>query len=408
MKLTKTLAALGILGAALLTFASCKDSSGNSTITAAPSAPGVAKKWALTMTVDASEGTIKEGEKAITNANEMSTDTIVANTEAGKKTVAGHELEVQQCGKRAFKEFTGGFNNTEGFRTNVVLDMTNGTWINNDTKRVATAGILFDFYEYEKVSGTKTYDFFYISFKPVFNNEGTALTGIKCYFERYSGVKKTNDGIYSRHADASALGSNYVQTVVGTWKETLYAPSQNETFYKDLSEGSDYYKNADGNIVIGVNAKQKTKGVYTINVGKISYTVNDAAQDFTPSVFKQSWRTTFTKGTEMGECGETSAKTGASGYIKGYENWTHVDKNDKDSNLKGGVLTYEFAPSGTKPVASFYTCDNKLGSNTTDNDDSRYDYVGDWKVPATLDERPGVTDKIFYEEGNVVHEYYYY
>ena len=35
-------------------------------------------------------------------------------------------------------------------------------------------------------------------------------------------------------------------------------------------------------------------------------------------------------------------------------------------------------------------------------------YVGDWKVPATLDERPGVTDKIFYEEGNVVHEYIYY
>ena len=407
MKLTKTLAALGILGAALLAFASCKDTSGNSTITAAPSAPGVAKKWALSMTVDATGDNIKVGEKAITDSNEMTTGTIVANTEEGKTTAAGHELELQQCGKRAFKEFTGGFNNTEGFRTNVVLDMTNGTWRSTDTKRVATAGILFDFYEYEKVAGTKTYDFFYISFKPMFNNEGTALNGIRCYFERYSGVKKTKEGIYSRHDDASALGSNYIQTVVGTWDKALYTPSQSKTFYKDLTEGSDYYKNADGNIVIGVNAKQKTKGVYTINVGKISYTVNDAAQDFTPSAFKESWRTTFATGTEIGVCGETRAKTGDTGYIKGYTNWTHVDKNDNDSNLKGGVLTYAFAPQGTKPVASFYTCDNKLSSNTTDNDDSRYDYVGDWKVPATVD-ADGVTGKIFYEEGNVVHEYYYY
>lgn len=109
----------------------------------------------------------------------------------------------------------------------------------------------------------------------------------------------------------------------------------------------------------------------------------------------------------MGKGGETSTKTGDSGYIKNYLNWTHVVKDDKDSNLKGGVLVYGFAPYGTKPVAAYYTCNTKLSSNTTDNTASQHDYVGDWNVANTLD-ADGVTDKIFYEEGNVVHEYIYY
>ena len=71
-------------------------------------------------------------------------------------------------------------------------------------------------------------------------------------------------------------------------------------------------------------------------------------------------------------------------------------------------MTYAFAPYGTKPVVNYFICSTSKSSGSTDTQDSGVDYVGDWKVPATLDERPGVTDKIFYEEGNVVHEYIYY
>ena len=147
-----------------------------------------------------------------------------------------------------------------------------------------------------------------------------------------------------------------------------------------MTKDTDYYLDADGNAIIGVDVKQMTKGVYTVRIGKINYLVGDAAQEFSPSAFKQTWQTTFTGKWKMGEGGETSAKIGASGYIKDYLNWTHVDKNDKDSNLKGAVLVYGFAPYGTKPVAAYYTCNTKLGSNTEDSTTSRYDYVGDWNA----------------------------
>jgi len=68
-------------------------------------------------------------------------------------------------------------------------------------------------------------------------------------------------------------------------------------------------------------------------------------------------------------------------------------------------LVYGFAPYGTKPVASFYTCNNKLGSNTVDTDDSHNDYVGDWNVPASVD---ADDQDALYCDGGVVHEYVEY
>lgn len=420
MKLTKTIAALGILGAALLAFASCKDSSGDGNTTGGM--PGVPAKYALQMTVDASEGKIKVDDDALVDSNADTLKKIIADD----ATEGEEELKLSKTGKRFFKEISPGFNNTEGFRTNIVLNVKDGTWYNSTSKRTAGAGMLFDFNEY-KVGSDKTYDFFFLSFKPTIAT-GTGITGITAYFERYKGVKKYKEGIYSGHTAASALGSNYIQETnsyvdsedgpadnnkdytlktVGKWLDTLYKPVAGATCKKNLTKDKDYYLDNDGNAIIGVDVKQITKGVYTVRIGKINYLVGDAAQEFSPSAFKQTWQTTFTGNTKMGEGGETSTKTGASGYIKDYLNWTHVDKNDKDSNLKGGVLVYGFAPYGTKPVAVYYTCNTKLGSNTADSDTSRYDYVGDWKVPATVD-ADGVTDKIFYEEGNVVHEYIYY
>jgi|GEM_PF-3111957 len=396
MKITKTLAILCVVGAGLFAFASCKDNSGDGDTSG--------NKWAITMTVDATGDNIKVGQKAITDSNAESEEAaIVEDTEAGKTETTNHELERQRCGKRFFKEISGGFNNTEGFRTNIFLDIKNGVWNNTTTNRQAGAGMLFDFYEYEKVAGTKTYDFFFLSFKPQF--EGNAVKSVICYFERYSGVKKYKEGIYSSHSNASALGSNYIQTAVGTWDNTLYTPEQGKTWKATLEKESDYYLDADGNVIIGVNVKQKEKGVYTVDIGKVSYTVGETAQDFSPSAFKKSWRTTFAKKTTMGVCGETAAKTGDTGYIKDYTNWTHVDKKTKDSNLKGGVLVYGFAPYGTKPVASFYTCNNKLGSNTVDTDDSHNDYVGDWNVPASVD---ADDQDALYCDGGVVHEYVEY
>ncbi len=417
MKLTKTLAALGILGAALLAFASCKDSSGDGNTTGAIS--GVPEKYALQMTVDGNS--IKVGDEALIASNADDKKPIIADD----ATEGEEELKLSKTGKRFFKEISAGFNNTEGFRTNIVLNVKDGTWYNSTSKRTAGAGMLFDFNEY-KVGSDKTYDFFFLSFKPTIS--AGKIAGVTAYFERYSKVKKTKEGIYSGHTAASALGSNYIQETnsyvdsedgpadnnkdytlktVGKWLDTLYNPVAGATCRKVLAKDTDYYLDADGNAIIGVDVKQMTKGVYTVRIGKINYLVGDAAQEFSPSAFKQTWQTTFTGDTKIGEGGETSAKTGASGYIKDYLNWTHVDKNDKDSNLKGAVLVYGFAPYGTKPVAAYYTCNTKLGSNTEDSTTSRYDYVGDWNVANTLD-ADGVTDKIFYEEGNVVHEYIYY
>lgn len=414
MKMTKTIAALGILGAALLAFASCKDSSGDGNTTGF--VPGVPAKYALQMTVDATGNNIEVGKKAITDSNgdDTAVTEILADTDEGKTTATGHEAERQRCGKRFFKEISAGLNNTEGFRTNIVLNVKDGTWRSTDTGRTAGAGMLFDFNEY-KVGNDKTYDFFFLSFKPVFNNEGTAITGVKAYFERYSGVKKTKEGIYTSHTAASALGSNYVQSVVGTWKNKLYTPAENETYEVALTSGSDYYTDTNGNIIIGVDVKQLNtdakKGIYTIRIGKITYDVGGTTQTFSPSAFKQTWKTSFGSTKEIGKCGENSDHTDTNAYIHNestaYTNWTHVEKNNKDSNLKGAVLVYGFAPYGTKPVAAYYTCNTKLSSNTPDNTASQCDYVGDWNVANTLD-ADGVEDKIFYEEGNVVHEYIYY
>ncbi len=412
MKITKTLAILCVVGAGLFAFASCKDNSGDGDTSG--------NKWAITMTVDATGDNIKVGQKAITDSNNPdATDTIIADDATGEE-----ELKLSKTGKRFFKEISAGFNNTEGFRTNIFLDLKNGTWKNADGSRQAGAGMLFDFYEYEKEAGKKTYDFFFLSFKPKFN--GNAVDSVTCYFERYSGVKKYKEGIYSSHPNASALGSNYIQETksyvtnangpadkdkdytlktVGTWLDTLYNPVAGATCKINLTKDNGYYLDNDGNIIIGVNVKQKEKGVYTVDIGKVSYTVGETAQDFSPSAFKKSWRTTFAKKTTVGVCGETAAKTGDTGYIKDYLNWTHVDKKTKDSNLKGGVLVYGFAPYGTKPVASFYTCNNKLGSNTVDTDDSHNDYVGDWNVPASVD---ADDQDALYCDGGVVHEYVEY
>lgn len=400
MKMTKTIAALGILGAALLAFASCKDSSGDGNTTGVIS--GVPAKYALQMTVDATGNNIKVGDDALVDSNADTTKKIIADDATGGE----EELKLSKTGKRFFKEISAGLNNTEGFRTNIVLNVKDGTWTSATSGRKAGAGMLFDFNEY-KVGNDKTYDFFFLSFQPTISNG--AITGVTAYFERYSGVKKTKEGIYSGHKAAKALGSNYIPTDAnGTWDESSYTPEQEKTWKATLAKGTDWYIDNDGNAIIGVDVKQLEKGVYTIRIGKITYDVGGTAQTFSPSAFKQTWKTTFADdGTRMGKGGETSTKTGDSGYIKNYLNWTHVVKDDKDSNLKGGVLVYGFAPYGTKPIACYYTCNTKLSSNTTDNTTSQHDYVGDWNVANTLD-ADGVEDKIFYEEGNVVHEYIYY
>lgn len=406
MKLTKTLAALGILGAALLAFASCKDTSGDGKTTNI--IPGVAKKWALSMTVDATGDNIEVGKKAITDSNgdDTAVTEILADTEAGKTNPSGHEAERQRCGKRFFQEFTSGFNNNEGFRMNIVLSK-DGTWTNagvttDDKPRTATAGVLFDFYEYEKQAGNKTYDFFFLAFKPTFT--AGKITKIYAFFERYSGVKKYKEGIYTSHADASALGSNFIQTAVGTWDEHLYPASAGKTWSKELEKDKDYKLDADGNAIIGVDIKQLQNGLYTVSFGTIKYYVGSEEQEFSVTNFKQGWKTKFTPGQTIGKGGDPNGTSS----ISGYDNWTHISKTDKSTNLKGGVLTYAFAPYGTKPVVNYFICSTSKSSGSTDTQDSEVDYVGDWKVPATLDERPGVTDKIFYEEGNVVHEYIYY
>ena len=181
MKITKTLAALCVLGAGLMAITSCKDSSGDMAVTGAVS--GVPAKYALEVTVDATGDEIKVGKKAISDSNEGTEVEIVENTVEGKTTPAGHETEQQQCGKRAFKEISSGLNNNCGFRTNIVLDTTKGTWLNSETSRKANVGMLFDFKQYNG-----KFDFFYISFVPQFS--GSSVTGVTCYFERYSEVKK--------------------------------------------------------------------------------------------------------------------------------------------------------------------------------------------------------------------------
>ena len=406
MKLTKTMAVLAIcIGAGLFALAGCKNNAGDGDT---EKAGNVAEKWALKMTVDATGDNIKVGDKAIIDSNaggesSDNTGTIVADTEAGKSTATGHELERQHCGKRFYQEITAGLNNTEGFRTNIVINVKDGTWRNADTNRTAGAGMLFDFYEYKNSEGTKTYDFFFLSFKPEFSSN--AVTSVTAYFERYSGVaKKLKKGIYSRHDAATALGSNYIQESVGTWDARLYTPSEGKTFKKTLTKGNGYTVDADGNIIIGVDVKQFTKGVYTVRIGTISYTVNGEAQTLSPTAFKQSWKTSFAKKLDMGECGETSAKTGATGYIKNYEHWTHVKNGDKDSNLKGGVMVYGFAPYGTKPVASYFTCNTKLKSGEVETADSNTDYVGDWNRVNELD---GAQHTVIYEDG-VKYESVYY
>ena len=403
MKMTKTIAALGILGAALLAFASCKDSSGDGNTTGF--VPGVSKKWALEMTVDATGNEIKVGDDVITDSNETTKGKVVVDTEEGKSTVANHELERQRCGKRFFKEFTSGFNNNEGFRMNIVLSK-DGTWTNSDVTtnskpRTATAGVLFDFYEYEKQAGNKTYDFFFLAFKPTI--ETGKIKGITAYFERYSGVKKYSDGIYSSHANASALGSNFIQTSVGTWAGTLYTASDGKTWSMTLKD-TDYKLDTDGNAIIGVDVKQLQNGLYTVSFGEIKYYVGSEEQGFSVTNFKQGWKTKFTPGQTIGKGGDPNGTSS----ISGYDNWTHISKTDKSTNLKGGVLTYAFAPYGTKPIVKYFICSTSKSSGSTDTQDSGVDYVGDWNVANELDTRPGVEDKIFYEEGNVVHEYIYY
>ncbi len=406
MKLTKTLAALGILGAALLAFASCKDSSGEGKITNI--IPGVAKKWAQEMTVDATGDNIEVGKKAITDSNgdDTAVTEILADTDAGKTNPSGHEAERQRCGKRFFKEFTSGFNNNEGFRMNIVLSK-DGTWTNDgvttdDKPRTATAGVLFDFYEYEKQAGNKTYDFFFLAFKPTIADG--KISSINAFFERYSGVKKYKEGIYTSDAAASALGSNYVPTdYAGAWDSKLYSASAGKTWKLPL-KNTDYKLDTDGNAIIGVDIKQLENGLYTVSFGTIKYYVGSEEQEFSVTNFKQGWKTKFTPGQTIGKGGDPNGTSS----ISGYDNWTHISKTDKSTNLKGGVLTYAFAPYGTKPVVKYFICSTSKSSGSTDTQDSEVDYVGDWKVPATLDERPGVTDKIFYEEGNVVHEYIYY
>lgn len=410
MKITKTLALLCVLGAGLLAITSCKDVSGDGKTTGATE--GVNEKWALQMTVDATGDQIKVGDKAITDANGGTDDTdttgiIIADDD----TTGDANLKLSQTGKRFYKEITPGFNNTEGFRTNIVLNVKDGIWQNANKTRTAGAGMLFDYNEYEKVAGTKTYDFFFLSFKPEFSDAG-AITKVKCYFERYSGVKKTKKGVYSGHAKAAAIGNNYIQETnkytttadtpiadadytlktFGKWLQTLYEPAAEATCYKYLTKDTDYYLNTDGNAVIGVDVKQLEKGEYTVRIGKISYKVKDEATEFTPSNFKESWKTTFTAGTTMGKGGD---KAGTS-CITGYENWTHVKKDDKKTNLKGGVMVYGFAPYGTKPVASYYTCNTKLASDTADTEGSGTDFVGDWSRVNDVNDDGIIYDYVYF------------
>lgn len=402
MKMTKTFAALGILGAALFAFAACKDSSGDALITGAPSASGVPTKYALQLTVDSTGNNIKVGDKAIKNSNELTEGTIIADNATGEG--VDDNLKLSATGKRAFKEITAGLNNTEGFRTNIVLDLKNGTWKNGT--RTAGAGMLFDFNKY-KVNSDETYDFFFLSFKPMYKNDGTLDTGkIQMNFERYTEVKKLKEGIYSNHDEAKCLGKCFVQSsdYGDAWGNTA-AISNIRTYYP--TTGFTYDAEAQ-TITIGVDVKQLTKGLYNVRIGKIKYVVGDVGseteQTFTPEAFKQSWHTKFPSSTalQVGTCGDPEGAT----KIENYTKWKHVGDNSA-SNLKGAVLVYGFAPYGTKPVACYYTCNTKLSSDTVDNTDSRVDFVGDWNRANELDASTG-NSSVIYEEGNVIHEYYYY
>ena len=91
MKITKTLAILCVVGAGLFAFASCKDNSGDGDTSG--------NKWAITMTVDATGDNIKVGDQAITDSNEMTMATIIADTDPSDTT-----LQLSNCGKRFFKE----------------------------------------------------------------------------------------------------------------------------------------------------------------------------------------------------------------------------------------------------------------------------------------------------------------
>ena len=393
MKLTKTMAVLAIcIGAGLFALAGCKDNSGDGDTSG--------NKHAITMTVDATGDNIKVGGKAITDSSEMSEDTIVADTAAGTADYKGHELELQHCGKRFFKEISGGLNNTEGFRTNIVLNLKDGTWNNSTSKRNAGAGMIFDFAEYEKDGKTKTYDFFFLSFKPLFNvTSGVLITDtIQMNFERYTGVKKTKEGIYSRKTEAASLGKCYAQTAQksATWDTT---PGYDNIQTYKLTSGFIYDATAQ-TITIGVDVKQNTAGAYTVQVGKITYTLTDGSTSTSVVDFKKNWKTSFS-GTKYAEVGDPAGTSS----ITGYTNWTHVSK-DATKNLKGGVMVYGFAPYGTKPVATYYTCTKKAASNTTPAADT--DYVGDWNRVNELDTRSGVKDYTVYEEGGVIHEYVEY
>ena len=385
MKITKTLAILCVLGAGLLAFTSCKDTSGDGDTSG--------NKHAITMTLDATGDEIKVGGKAITDSNEGTEDTIVEDT------TAGGPLERQQCGKRFFKEISGGFNNTEGFRTNIVLNLKDGTWYNKDTGRSAGAGMLFDFNQYGKVDGTKVYDFFFISFKPNFAADGTLdSSNIQMNLERYTGVKKVKEGIYSRHAAAAALGNCYVQTAkkANTW--TTEANLSNILNY-NLTSGF-HYDSAAQTITIGVDVKQATAGTYKVQVGTITYTLADASTTTSVTGFNKSWKTSFS-GTTYVEAGDPAGTS----CITGYTNWTHVKKDDPASNLKGGVTVYGFAPYGTKAVATYYTCSAKTKSNTTP--EAGTDYVGDWNVANGLNFSSAKLTTV-YVDGGVVHEYVEY
>ncbi len=158
MKFTQKLAILSIFTAA--TLFSCKESGNTTPIIPVPGDDSVPPKYALKMTIDATDKNIKADGKAIIDSNggdekTDSTGTIVANTEQGKTTAEGHELEVQQCGKRLFKNITLGLSGNEGFRTNIVLKAKDGVWLNSDTKRVAEAGIIFDLNVYKDADKKK-------------------------------------------------------------------------------------------------------------------------------------------------------------------------------------------------------------------------------------------------------------
>lgn len=408
------------MGGALLAFSACKDSSGDMQTVALIS--GVPAKYALSATVDATDNNIKVGEKAIIDSNggtdtENSEGVITASDAAHKTSYTGYELEQQHCGKRAFKEFSSGFNNNAGFRTNVVLDLKNGKWTNVDTGRKATAGILFDFNKYG--SSTQTYDFFFLAFQPVIGSDNVP-TSVICYFERYVGVKKYNDGVYSRHKAASALGSSYIQSSSSldntdwdlTYKDASnnpipYTADQGKSKAKTLEKDTDYIWDAANQlIIIGVDAKQQpSKGMYTVRVGKITYDLNGVAQPFSTTVFSQAWKTTFTPGHKIGVGGETSS---ANSFGNAYTNWKHVDSNDKDTNLLGGVMAYAFAPYGTKPVILFLTCSTGANKDAAAQEGGQYDYIGDWNISNDIEVSEDGKSTVIYEEGNVVHEYFYY